>query len=360
MSQNFNKNELMVISKYILPTDYQTFFKTFPNINTYYHSTFNYITIPAYFKLPIFQIKKIIENLKLSFPNVEEIILNIRGHVHISKFNIILINYNNFKQLSNLKVNIKFNGSFMIDLMNDDINIITKISKFFNSTINIYITNYYNYSHVEELNFNLRNIKYIIYLQDIGLSNIENTDKNILNKLYFSYVNKCESMIFKYGLFKMDEIKSKYNALKLIDKLNYELNLKSCYEILKLKNDILKSNVLNNHNNSKIKFKINSSIALPSKFRTIKNFYNEFLNYKYTNDIKENLDLYKIYCINFNNKIYNIDINKKIYKNNNFELYKSFIHDEIYLIVNKLYQFDIDMLMEDIKAYGEIKYMYNV
>ena len=75
MSQKFNYNELIIISKYIESDDYKNYFKTFPNINTYYHSTFNYITINENFMT--FKTDIIYNNLLKTFPNINTIIINI-------------------------------------------------------------------------------------------------------------------------------------------------------------------------------------------------------------------------------------------------------------------------------------------
>lgn len=48
MSQQFNNNELILISKYIEHNDYNTYFKVFPNINKLYKSTFNYFNFETY------------------------------------------------------------------------------------------------------------------------------------------------------------------------------------------------------------------------------------------------------------------------------------------------------------------------
>ena len=75
MSQNFNYNELIAISKYINHDDYKNYFEIFPTISNCYHSTFNYI------HLNIVDINYTLKHLNLDlhmFPNADTLIINVK------------------------------------------------------------------------------------------------------------------------------------------------------------------------------------------------------------------------------------------------------------------------------------------
>ena len=91
---NLSDVELQIVSKYLEYKDVNELLKINDDLKYMYHSTFEFINIPADYIMPIHQVKRIINNLKSMFPNLEEIILNFTwdyNYIGIGKFLIILI-----------------------------------------------------------------------------------------------------------------------------------------------------------------------------------------------------------------------------------------------------------------------------
>ena len=153
-----NLNELLIISKYLNFKDVKQLIEINPDLKYYFHSTFDLINIPSNYIVPIHQVKKIINNLKSIFPNLEEIILNIYNDLDLNvgnstgitipkNFNNILTNYINFDNVANSdsKIEIKMKmhdilkSTYLICL--SDLKLYTYlISKLFSSNSNpIYI-----------------------------------------------------------------------------------------------------------------------------------------------------------------------------------------------------------------------------
>ena len=72
---SLNNIELQVVSKYIYNfKDIENLLKINDNLKYNYHSTFEFINLPTYYILTDNQVIKIINKLKMLFPNLKEII----------------------------------------------------------------------------------------------------------------------------------------------------------------------------------------------------------------------------------------------------------------------------------------------
>jgi len=204
MSQKFNYNELIIISKYIESDDYKNYFKTFPNINTYYYSTFNYITINENFIN--FQIIKKYNNLLKTFPNINTIIININTSKiktgDNASINILYSIIKLFNIFSNLYPNkfIKINvcDKYLFIIFNViAIQCFNKIDKLIkngnlNEDFKIYIENYHR-KYCEEL----KNFKFIMYVKFKNYEQI-NFSKLKHNQIYDirnKYIYKTKEFI---------------------------------------------------------------------------------------------------------------------------------------------------------------------
>ena len=198
MSLQFNYNELMIISKYILPTDYHTFFKVFPNINLNYKSTFNYIIINEDFIN--FQIIKKYNHLLKTFPNIDTIIINITfnefKYYHANILLTIINLYNLFSKLypnKFIKINIT-NKLFTYLCENKVIKYLDKINELFktnhiNNDFKIYLyIDYYN--KINNYDF-LIFIEYINNYNNYNLSKLENNYILMICNKYICNSNKC-------------------------------------------------------------------------------------------------------------------------------------------------------------------------
>ena len=184
MSLQFNNNELMIISKYIEPDDYNTFFKIFPNINTYYHSTFNYININVYdINYTLTQLNKFKNNILKTFPNINTIIINLKLY------------YNKYY----------------------DYKLLMLIVKLYNTFLNSYPDKF--------IKLNINNLKILMYYKYYNFKNI-----------YIDYFNKIDALIktkhlnndFKFYIncidIDIDKDILKYNFIININNINF-LNL---------------------------------------------------------------------------------------------------------------------------------------
>jgi len=201
MSQKFNYNELMIISKYILPTDYHTFFKVFPNINLNYHSTFNYITINEDFIN--FQIIKKYKHLLNIFPNINTIVINITfnefKYYHANILLTIINSYNLFSKFyPNKFIKINITNKLFTYLYENDEN---KIIKYLNKINKLIKTKHLNddfkmYLYIDYLTKNINYdfiifIKYINNYNDYDLSKLEDNHIFMIYNKYICNSNKC-------------------------------------------------------------------------------------------------------------------------------------------------------------------------
>ena len=222
MSQNFNINELMIISKYLTTPDYHTFFKLFPNLSIYYHSTFNYLNFNIC-DINYVRIKQKYKILNL-FPNVETINININfdeseEYSYTTLHSIIKI-YNTFLKLYPNKF-IKINVTNKYLFIKFDITIVKYLNKIneliknniINNDFKIYIEDYYyeqyynifkNYEFIINVNFvcsyeqiNFSNLKHnqVFNIQNTFIYKTkEFSNKNNVNEIYF---HRYRNTIFK-------------------------------------------------------------------------------------------------------------------------------------------------------------------
>jgi len=116
MSYKFNKNELIIISKYIEHDDYENYFKIFPNINELYHSTFNYINLNIYdYNYTYNYIIKHKSILNI-FPNVKTIIINFNfKYTYYHNINLLKLIIKVFNLFNNL-----YKGKFIKIIINNE------------------------------------------------------------------------------------------------------------------------------------------------------------------------------------------------------------------------------------------------
>lgn len=129
-----DNNSKMIISKYLCGNNFTNIVSLTHNLNTYYHTTFNYITINR--KITKQLVEKIVKTLK-QFPNLNEIVLNIVStyalyYLQPDFLEFVESCYNKFKPYyKNIKFNILDSNYKMYHL-----NIIISLKMYLNQTLN--------------------------------------------------------------------------------------------------------------------------------------------------------------------------------------------------------------------------------
>lgn len=196
---SLNNIELQVVSKYIYNfKDIENLLKINDNLKYNYHSTFEFINLPTYYILTDNQVIKIINKLKMLFPNLKEIILNFNSEdikiMYLLNFYLyILNNYLKFVKYSNLKIKLDFDFKIIVSsvcLINSD------------KTFDILVLKEF--------------LKQEIIISPINLIFEIGDDLNI-NELFELY-NKCKypklNFILELGKHKFDEINDKYKNIE--------------------------------------------------------------------------------------------------------------------------------------------------
>jgi len=229
MSSHFNNNELIIISKYIESNDYNTFFKIFPNINTYYHSTFNYININVYdINYTLKYLNKFKNNILKTFPNINTIIINLKMY------------YNKYYDYKLLILIIKLYNTFLNSYPDKFIKL---------NIINLKMLMYYKY-------YNFKNI-YINYFNKID-ELIKTKHLNNDFKFYINYIGiDIDKDILKYD-FIINIDRTNFLNLNINDTTRFLNNSHIVYTNITTKDD-LKNLYIHRYNNAIFK-KLNNNI----------------------------------------------------------------------------------------------------
>ena len=356
-------NEKMIISKYLSGNDFINLINTISKLNTYFHTTFNYINLDANYVIPKHQVKLLIDKLLSTFPNLEEIILNITSeYIYVDSLNCIMKNYNNLNKCfisKNIKIKINFNQLTNLNFRNIDSNRIRYYLNFIKdiikSTNNLYIiidafkknndnllkfaneyklfkfvkmmwkddiaeaneANEANETNEANTNNSLKLLNKCdnIYYTNIYGTHIYHNDISILNNPYMKcYSNFCKTPVLIEE--EIDNFKSYYNIMKLKRKLNnepfhklkikYELNKSYYTEFTELHYESLKTIFNDSIYINKIYNIIANAthITFNDELFTIRNYYAiEDIDYMLIcKKEMENENIFYIYCKDVNCK----------------------------------------------------------
>lgn len=362
LNKTLSNIDLQVVSKYLNFKDIENLIKINNDLKYNYHSTFEFINISTNYIIPICQIKKIINMFKLSFPNLEEIILNITSqNIRIEQFEKIKINYYNFQKYSNLNIKINFSDTtnlyfhdLKINEIEEELNHVNEIVKNFS---NLYIWwPDWKYKKLIKLSNIHKNLNFIVYMHEEKEINyfIKNINKIINKNIYYTNIYyKC--IYSKYPLispFNNIYLDCKYKRLKNYNLIGSIYRFKKYYNILRLKHKINNSRFVNlfiryedNLNDRNIEF----TYSLLKEILNDKNYKIDELYYR----------LWHIQYIIYNDELFYISYNYKIDECNYMYLYKE-IDD--YNNDNKIritYFHNAKNLIKDIKNYWKVNNIIN-
>ena len=280
-----DNNLKMIISKYLFSNDFINLINTSSKLNTYFHTTFNYINLDADYVIPKQQIKNIINKLLNNFPNLEEIILNITSeYIYINNLNCIMENYKNLNKYlnnnfdKNIKIKFNFNQTTNLNFHNiNNIKIeyyLDFIKNVIKSTNNLYIIiNLYKINDNNLLEF-ANKYKTFKFVKIIWIKNIHEINNNsylkLINKYKNIYYTNVEGThLYHHDISILDNpyLKCHDNHYKISYLLNMINNFELYYNIMKLKRK-LKNEPLKQ---LKIKYELDIS------------YYTEFIELNYEN-----------------------------------------------------------------------------
>ena len=347
-----NNIELQIVSKYIYNfKDIENLLKINNDLKYNYHSTFEFINLPTYYILPDNQVIKIVNKLKVLFPNLKEIILNFNSEninfMFLSNFYLfVLNNYLKFVKYSDLKIKLDFDFKIIVSsvcLINSnktfDILVLREFLKqeIIISPINLIfeIDNNIQLNEIFELYNKIKcsKLNFILELNNHNFNEMNNKYKNN-EGFYFTY--PCMSICFNNNNnIYVQNYARRFNLIFMNQISQFPLY----YELMKCKN-INQNNYLLIESNKyidKILDKLNESIN------------NSNLNYIKINDniiYTSKNEYYNNYIeINDNIGFYNTDLDNVLYYKN----YDNTIH----------YIFIWHDLQKVIKNYWKINQKYN-
>ena len=373
-SKDLSNVELQIISKYLDYNDLNKLLKLSDDLKYNYHTTFEFIDIPANYVMPIHQIKKIINNLKLMFPNLEEIILNFisdNKFINTYDFNKILLNYINFHNVINLKYKMKIRFNKALDFILNYKDIISYVKLFL-----LYISKILD-----------ENCKIYIYILHLFYFNMHNKFNVEYYKTIFEMIEKYPNINFVININKLQDF---YDLCDYIDDEIFICKLKNLYITFNYDKELYFQ--INNIDKEK-ENRINKYLKFRRIFAEIPNFPRYYNIMKLKNKLKstksENAKVYDYYnnkcdiTINelkhivnkrYINRIYNskmciVVIDNQTYytfnyiilcKYNNMQL----IHDTNnvmnYYVINNINATIDNIILNYIGNYFKVKSYYNI